>query len=218
MSITTDFSPTSHYAPSTSVSAPAKAPRSQRPWEEVVTPCIRLVQSSTSSPSPPDENRRPPLSPVMNWHPFPPRSSSALDANGRPRTATSSRQGHYQQSSSSHPRAPRHHKSMAHFPPPPPPPPPPEPQSVFESDSDDSDSDHPRSFFRFHRRNDSDSRRSAKPPPTPDGGPPVRSSRPQTAPSLADLTSNSRLVKQEPQRRKRQGHDVFGRMLGRRSR
>ncbi|PHH69733.1 hypothetical protein CDD80_6530 [Ophiocordyceps camponoti-rufipedis] len=192
-----------------------KASFPPRPWDQVLTPCIRVVsQRSDHQPSFP---QTPPPDPIINWQAFPPRISSSVDANGRPRTATSvhSLSTSNRNSNISTGRVPRHHKSVAHFPPAPPPRsvPEPEPQSVFESDSDDSDDDqHARSFFRFHRRNDSDGRRSTKPPPSAAPDLPPSKSRPRTAPSLADIT------KQEPQRRKRQGHDVFGRMLGRRSR
>ncbi|RDA91199.1 hypothetical protein CP533_4838 [Ophiocordyceps camponoti-saundersi (nom. inval.)] len=204
------------------VSAPVKVCPPRKPWEEVVTPCIRVVTPSSSTFSP-AQVYKPPPTPTTNWHPFPPRSSSSIDANNRPRTShgTPSSPNPHQQARH---REPRHHKSVANFPPPPrpaPPPPPPrlepEPQSVFESDSDDdSESEHGRSFFRFHRRNDSDARRSAKPPPVPTS--PAKSSRPMTAPSLADITNSNNSSRLAKQQRKRQGHDVFGRMLGRRSR
>ncbi|XP_044721458.1 uncharacterized protein HRG_04373 [Hirsutella rhossiliensis] len=216
------------------------------PCIRVVTPCARQPAMAPATayehammtyrfpPASPTMNLPPP-SPTMNWYPPSPvaqRDSGFLDEPfARPRTAA----GHAYSSSAAssastnialeqayqHPRparAPRHCKSIAHLARPVPEP---EPHSVFEYDSD-SDSEHGRSFFRFHRRNDSDSRRSTK-APAPEALPSQarRRPRPQTAPSVPEPQGQppSRLGKQEPPpRRKRQGHDVFGRMLGRRSR
>ncbi|EQL03006.1 hypothetical protein OCS_01274 [Ophiocordyceps sinensis CO18] len=197
--------------------------RPPRPPGEIITPCIRVVTPCAR------QDRWYPQSPLAQ------RDSGFLDEPfARPRTAG----GHSYSSSaassasanvaleqryqhSKFTRAPRQCKSIAHLTRPVPEPEP-EPHSVFEYDSD-SDSEHGRSFFRFHRRNDSDSRRSTKAPATE--APPSqarRRPRPQTAPSVPEpqeARPSSRLCKQEPPpRRKRQGHDVFGRMLGRRSR
>lgn len=219
------------------------------PCIRVVTPCARqpTVVSATAYEHAMKTYRFPPASPVtnlpspsptMSWYPQSPlaqRDSGFLDEPfARPRTAG----GHSYSSSaassasanvaleqpyqhSKFTRAPRQCKSIAHLTRPVPEPEP-EPHSVFEYDSD-SDSEHGRSFFRFHRRNDSDSRRPTKAPATE--APPSqarRRPRPQTAPSVPEpqeARPSSRLCKQEPPpRRKRQGHDVFGRMLGRRSR
>lgn len=229
-------------------------PSRPRPPGEVVIPCIRLVHPCTSQPAaksptathmmdyrfpaPSPAMHLPPPSPASNWCPPSPvaqrRSRCPDEPFIRPRTAG----GHAHSSSASSAsasialeqvqprvmpsRAPRHCKSMAHLARPVPEP---EPQSVFEYDSD-SDSDHGRSFFRFHRRNESDGRRSTKAIPSEAAPAPQVSRRPrrQTAPSVSEPPllpphPPNRLSKQEPPpRRKRQGHDVFGRMLGRRSR
>ncbi|ODA83259.1 hypothetical protein RJ55_01771 [Drechmeria coniospora] len=130
-------------------------------------------------------------------------------------------------------RGPRSSKSIANLVPPPPSPPE-EPHSVFEDDSD-SETDkkhkstsnannnghgnghhhhHHHSFFRFHKRSDSDNRRGAK-HAKPDS---LLRQRALTVPSSPLWSQNDRSGKQEPPARKRSGHDVFGRMLGRRSR
>ncbi|KFH42717.1 hypothetical protein ACRE_065580 [Hapsidospora chrysogenum ATCC 11550] len=84
----------------------------------------------------------------------------------------------------------------------------PEPRSFFEDDSDgDGDEDEGgRSFFRFHKRSASDLRRSARSaePEAP------RRHRGRTTPVPTSPT------RQNPERKR--GVDVFGRMLGRRSR
>lgn len=82
----------------------------------------------------------------------------------------------------------------------------PTPQSVFEDDSD-CEEEGTRSFFRFHKRSGSDLRKNAK--TTEPEAPRRRPHRSNTAQSVPG--------KQAPER-KRHGVDVFGRMLGRRSR
>lgn len=228
-----------------------KPSRPHRPPGEIITPCIRVVtpcarQPDMSPASSPYQHammtyRFPPASPTMNlpspspttnWSPGAPRDSGFLDGHySRPRTAA----GHGYSSSAASSvsanvaleqayqyykpaRDPRHCKSIANLANPVPEP---EPHSVFEYDSD-SDSEHGRSFFRFHRRNDSDGRRSTK-TAAPEAPPSQarRRTRPQTAPSEPEPQHQvaGQACKQEPPpRRKRQGHDVFGRMLGRRSR
>lgn len=92
-------------------------------------------------------------------------------------------------------------------------PPEPEPHSVFEDDDSESESQG-RSFFRFHKRNESDTRRAAK---AAESTVRRRRTRASTAPSSP--------AKQQPERsktptpaRKRPGGEVLSRMLGRRSR
>lgn len=83
-----------------------------------------------------------------------------------------------------------------------------EPRSFFEEDSDcEEDEGGSRSFFRFHKRSTSDLRRSAR--STESEAPRRRRGRTNPLP-----TSPTR---HNPER-KRHGADVFGRMLGRRSR
>jgi hypothetical protein len=79
----------------------------------------------------------------------------------------------------------------------------PEPRSFFEEDSDNEE-EPGRSFFRFHKRSKSELRHSTH---TPDPETPRRR-RGRTSPSPTRV---------DPER-KRNGVDVFGRMLGRRSR
>ncbi|KJZ74804.1 hypothetical protein HIM_05713 [Hirsutella minnesotensis 3608] len=215
--------------------------RPPRPADEIITPCIRVVTSCTRRPvmapssaydPSPMTYRFPPISPTTKWLPPSPVAEREFvfseRTSSRPRTA----HGHAYTSSdasvsSAHlaleqpfqppqARIPRHCKSIAHLVPPAPEP---QPHSVFEYDSD-SDGDHGRSFFRFHKRNDSDGRRSTKSTPVEPVPPQIsRRPLPQISPPAPEPLLANRLSKSEaPTRWKRQGHDVFGRMLGRRSR
>lgn len=115
-------------------------------------------------------------------------------------------------------------------PPPPPPPPPsaamhmyaahrpapsPEPTSVFEEDSDNDDDDEGAlSFFKFHKRAASDVRRASRQPSRHHLDLPGRK---------RGLTTPSPTTPEPPcattgGKQQRSGADVFGRMLGRRSR
>ncbi|KAG9258577.1 uncharacterized protein F5Z01DRAFT_632652 [Emericellopsis atlantica] len=90
----------------------------------------------------------------------------------------------------------------------------PEPISVFEDDSDGEDDEPRASFFKFHKRSTSDLRKGAG-SRTEDRDPDVvtgrRRGRTSPTPSLPDTPCGL----QPPNEKKR---DVFGRMLGRRSR
>lgn len=77
------------------------------------------------------------------------------------------------------------------------------PQSVFEDDTDDDD--HGRKLFSFHRRSESSSDHKR------------RRNRSNTTPSPPLIEENLRL-RPSSQLKQRHGHDVFGRLLGRRSR
>ena len=84
----------------------------------------------------------------------------------------------------------------------------PEPRSFFEHDSDcDDDGEGSRSFFRFHKRSTSDPRRSAR---SSEEAPRRRRGCTTSGPASPTHSSNPE--------RKRPAADVFGRMLGRRSR
>lgn len=84
-----------------------------------------------------------------------------------------------------------------------------EPRSFFEDDSDAEEAEGSKSFFRFHKRSTSDlRRRSAR--STDSEAPKRRRGRTSPAPSEPP--------ERPSQDRKRHGVDVFGRMLGRRSR
>ncbi|KAH8729713.1 hypothetical protein BGZ61DRAFT_491944 [Ilyonectria robusta] len=97
----------------------------------------------------------------------------------------------------------------------------PEPQllSVFEYDDSDSESEsedsRALSFFRFHKRGSSDSRRASK---SSESGHRRRRTNGGTVPSSPTQDRPDRLSKDWVAGRKRQGGDVLGRMLGRRSR
>ncbi|CAM1501753.1 Fc.00g037370.m01.CDS01 [Cosmosporella sp. VM-42] len=91
----------------------------------------------------------------------------------------------------------------------------PEPHSVFEWDDSDSEAESPtRSFFRFHKRGGSGDTRHKSSDPS---GRRHRT-RASTAPSSPDRGEPRRPSKHEMPARLRQGGDVIGRMLGRRSR
>lgn len=210
-------------------SGPSSTPcRPPRPSDELLTPCIRqpamvpaIIAPDNPSPLSPTRDRRP-------SSPFVQRASRSLDegptrplaAKAEICAAASRSSTHLPLSGTQTPtaRPPRHCKSMAHLAPPLPPPqsqPAPEPHSVFEYDDSESEAEHRRSFFRFHKRSDSDNRRSSKPAAPEPNVLRHRRNRALTAPSSPMRQQAERLCKQEP---KRQGHDVFGRMLGRRSR
>ncbi|POR34192.1 Uncharacterized protein TPAR_05609 [Tolypocladium paradoxum] len=205
--------------------------RPPRPSDELLTACIR--QPAMVPAMVPPADHLPPLSPTMDWRPFSPfvqRASRSLDEGPtRPWTAKAEiyaaapRASTYLPLSSAQTPtacAPRHYKSIAHLAPRPPPPsrPEPEPHSVFEHDDSESEGEHGRSFFRFHKRSDSDNRRSSKPAVPEPNTLRRRRQRALTAPSEPMPQQPDRLCKQDTPGRKRQGHDVFGRMLGRRSR
>ncbi|KND89904.1 hypothetical protein TOPH_05537 [Tolypocladium ophioglossoides CBS 100239] len=230
--------------PRTTSMAPARAGRSgpspmpcrpPRPSDELLTPCIRQPAMVPAVFAAPDHLHLPPLSPTMDWRPFSPfvqRASKSLDEGStRPLTARADIYTAASRSSTHLPlsraqtptaRVPRHHKSIAHLAPPLPPQsqsrPEPEPHSVFEYDDSESEGEHGRSLFRFHKRSDSDNRRSSKPAILEPSTLRHRRRRALTAPSSPIRQQPDRLCKQETPGRKRQGHDVFGRMLGRRSR
>ena len=211
-------------------STPSRPPR---PANALLTPCLRqhgLIPAIVT----PDSLPLP--SPTMDWRPSSPfvqRASRSLDegstrpmvAKAEMYTAASASSTHLPLPGAEKPadRAPRHYKSFAHLAPPrlplphpaPQPQPEPEPHSVFEDDDSESEGGHGRSFFRFHKRYESDNRRTSKPvTPEPNTIRPRRK-RALTAPSSPMRQQPDRPCMQET---KRQGHDVFGRMLGRRSR
>lgn len=104
------------------------------------------------------------------------------------------------------PRAPRHFKSFAALPrvqteqlaq---------EPHSVFEDDSDCEDG-HSRKFFSFHKRSDSTYKRRRN-----------RSNTTPTAQQKCAEKNDTPFLSSTSTHQKRHGHDVFGRLLGRRSR
>jgi hypothetical protein len=84
-----------------------------------------------------------------------------------------------------------------------------EPHSVFEDDSDSEETDHGRKFFTFHKRSDSDQKRRRNRSNTT----PQRSISQESyySPSKDEMCA-------APAQHKRHGHDVLGRLLGRRSR
>ncbi|OAA47042.1 hypothetical protein NOR_02678 [Metarhizium rileyi] len=87
-----------------------------------------------------------------------------------------------------------------------------EPHSVFEDDSE-SENGHTRKFFTFHRRSDSAHRRRrdrSNTTPAPDRRPVSREG--------ASKDDGIRPLSSSSTHQKRHGHDMFGRLLGRRSR
>ena len=93
--------------------------------------------------------------------------------------------------------------------------PPPEPQSIFEEDSDSEAVG--KSFFRRHKRSGSDDRRSTKPTePTSQRRHRRRAS--SVPPARDSGQEDPGIISQGETVRKRQATDVFGRILGRRSR
>ncbi|EFY89108.1 hypothetical protein MAC_04883 [Metarhizium acridum CQMa 102] len=104
------------------------------------------------------------------------------------------------------PRAPRHFKSLAALPRVQTEQMEQEPHSVFEDDSDCEDG-HSRKFFSFHKRSDSTYKR--------------RRNRSNTTPAAQQKCADKddiRPLSSTSTHQKRHGHDVFGRLLGRRSR
>lgn len=86
-----------------------------------------------------------------------------------------------------------------------------EPRSFFEDDSDaEEEEEGSKSFFRFHKRSTSDLRRRRSARSTDSEAPKRRRGRTSPTPSEPPA--------RQSQERKRHGVDVFGRMLGRRSR
>ncbi|PNY27199.1 Uncharacterized protein TCAP_02888 [Tolypocladium capitatum] len=214
----------------TSRSGPGPTPcRPPRPSDELLTLCIQqpvVVPAILATP-----DHLPPLTPTMDWRPSSPFIQRASKSPGkgstRPLTANADVYAAALRSSNHLPlscpqtptsRAPRRYKSIAHLAPPPPqshPEPEPEPHSVFEYDDTESEGEHGRSFFRFHKRSDSDDRSSK--PAAPEPNTQIRHHHKHALTSPVRLRPD-RPCKQETLGRKRQGHDVFGRMLGRRSR
>jgi len=216
--------------------------RPPRPDDELLIDCVQPPASApaiiTTCAVPNRHSRQEaPLSPTMDWSPVVQRQTRSLDeGTNRPMTANAGVYSSNAHSATHLPlspcqapksRAPRHFKSMAQLVAKPLPPLPattrpaePEPHSVFEDDSsdDDGERENRRSFFRFHKRSDSDQRHTSKAPASSQVTPARRRARALTAPSSPTRQQPDRLCKQETPGRKKQGPEVFGRMLGRRSR
>ncbi|KAK2608428.1 hypothetical protein QQS21_002995 [Conoideocrella luteorostrata] len=190
--------------------------RPPRPAETLLTPCIQqpgfvpvnfamvdyTIHNGADSPISPTNPRRPSTS--TQDQPSP--SSDSFEdgcSNRRSQSTIYSVISH----SASHlpipeirrsPKAPRHYKSIAAISACPVEQ---EPHSVFEEDSDDEEEDHGKKFFSFHKRSESDHKR--------------RRNRSYT--TVSPVPTEDEALPLSAQQR-RHGHDVFGRILGRRSR
>lgn len=194
---------------SKSKTAPQRPPR---PDHLLLTPCIEQPASVpitfvSSKDIYTAENIQRPKT-AAGHHIDSPRLTKSLD--GRPpsmerrRSSTQLRPS----SAAAKQRGPRSYKSTSHLAGRRP-----EPQSFFDfddSDSEESPTSNSKSFFRFHKRADSDSRHSDKPEPA--SSKKLRH-RADTLPASHVDASND----QSQPGKKRQA-DVFGRMLGRLSR
>ncbi|OAQ67136.1 hypothetical protein VFPPC_08584 [Pochonia chlamydosporia 170] len=211
--------------PSTSCGSSSKPLRPPRPSETLLTPCIQQPTFTPVSFAMPEllVQRDEDLSPISpTSHPRPTTSAGQRECKSLDEPSFNRRSHCTIYSVISHSathlpapeirpspiRAPRHFKSLAVLSPTQPEP---EPHSVFEDDSD-TEEEHSRKLFSFHKRSDSDHKRRRNRSNTSPAQPPV--SQEQDSPS----NQGARPLSVTPIHQKRHGHDVFGRLLGRRSR
>lgn len=210
--------------PSTSCGTSYKPQRPRRPAETLLTPCIQHpvfvpVSCAMSDFTVQKDKDLSPISPTDCHRPrtsydHGPRKSLDQGCSNRRSNCTiysvishSATHLPVPEIRPSPARAPRHFKSLATLSPSQ------EPHSVFEDDSD-SEEEHSRKFFSFHKRSDSDHKR--------------RRNRSNTTPHQRLVTTalehdtpskdESRPMSATSSHQKRHGHDMFGRLLGRRSR
>ena len=186
--------------------------RPARPAETLLTPCIQqpgfvsgaLVTSDFVILKDRDLQALSPVPPRTSYEQRPSKSMDEKTSPGPkytifPVSSRSSTHLPLPETRPSPQRSPRHFKSMAALPSRAPEP---EPHSVFELDSDDDDE--PRPFFTFHKRSQSSDQKRKH----------------QRSKSNTAVTPTTPIDMQfsDLDSPKRHGHDVFGRLLGRRSR
>lgn len=210
--------------PSTSCGTTCKPQRPPRPAETLLTPCIQqpafvpvsfamsdytVQKDQDLSPISPTDCRRPTTS-------YEHGPKKALDEEASNRRSNCTIYSVISHSATHLPvpeirpsptRAPRHFKSLATLSPSQ------EPHSVFEDDSD-SEEENNRKFFSFHKRSDSDNKRRRNRSHTTSHPPPISTASEHDTPSKDEI----RPMSATSSHHKRHGHDVFGRLLGRRSR